>query len=998
MGKIFEYDDISLALEKKGLPKVHASHELLEFKDLMKYKIEKILMVCSFYDYYTIVEDGQLQVAIFDEYLELNLYYAPKIIRASTGKAALKLLNEENFDLIISTLRLGDMNLDEFISSTKKQYPDIPHVLIASQSGELQRNIASGKLIQLDKIFIWSGDRRIFLAIVKLFEDIKNAEIDCLRFGIPSIILVEDSPDYYSSFLPLIYTELMKQRQKLIDESQSSSEKLLRQHARPKIFLATTYEEALNYYETYRESVMGIITDLEFSKNGNKCEDAGLELIKAIRNENMQMPILLQTSHQEKKSVALKLNVAYISKDNKLLLTELSDFMNRNFGFGDFVFKMHDGSEVGVASNLIEFRNSLIKIPDESLVYHSKNNHFSRWLLARNQIGLAYNIRPVHLRHFEGVDGLRNFLVDAISKQISDDRKGTINAFSRHNYDPDNNFQVIGSGSLGGKARGLAFIDKILKTYQSILKFGDVDIAIPKTIVIATDVFKQFMETNDLYHTVFQNISDERIYKKFFDCELDEELLEDLKEILKNMHGPIAVRSSSLLEDAVYQPFAGIYATVMIPNNNPDFNVRFYNLVHAVKLVYASTFTKSAKSYIEATGNRIEKEKMAVILQEIVGEKYEHYFYPHISGVGRSYNYYPYGKAKQDDGVVFLALGLGKTIVDGSLCMQYSPSYPGIYPQFGTTNDYLHNSQNKFWAVDLDMDVIRNSSDEDIYLTNLNLSNAEIHGTMRYLASTYSHENDALYEGISRQGPRILDFAPILKSEVVQLNKIIQTILLLSESALNCPVEIEFAATLGKDSATPLNFRFLQVRPMVSPESIINLNFSSIEENRILFRTDMALGNGTYKIDTVLLVSPEKFDSSKTRQMAEQINIFNKKLIKENRNYLLIGQGRWGSRDPWLGIPVDFSNISAAKVIVEIPITHVIVDPSQGSHFFHNLTSFEIAYLTVKSKTQLESFDWQWLESQPVEESTEYLKLIKLEQPITVLVNGSNGEGLILKD
>lgn len=971
-------------------------YEKLDFKDLMTFRVNNILLVCSLYDYYSIVEDGHLQEALFNEYLEMNLYYAPHIIRANSAENALKMLDKGEYDLIITTLRLGDQAIEEFTSIVKEKYPEIPMVLLASQSRELQLLIESDKLNSLDKIFIWTGDRKIFLAIVKHVEDIKNAPIDCLQFGVTSILLVEDSPLFYSSYLPLIYTEVMNQTQKLIEEGKSTAEKLMRQRARPKILHAETYEEAMELFEKYRGSLLGIISDLKFSMNGEMNENAGYELIKKVKKKIPLLPLLLQSSEKNGKNLGDQNGVSFLDKNSRTLLLELREFMQNNFGFGDFVFRLPDGTELLRARNLRDLRDKLKFLPSESLLYHSQNNHFSLWLIARTEFEIAYKIRPIKISQFSDATELRKYLINVISDHLKSIHRGSIAVFTRGDYDAERVFQMIGEGSLGGKARGLAFVDSILNEYIPDDFFKDVRISVPRTIVLGTDVFSQFMEMNDLYPTVVEDISDEQMLRYFLRADLPATVIGDIREILKKAKFPIAVRSSSLLEDAMYQPFAGVYATVMIPNSSKDFEVRFHNLIQAIKFVYASTYSKNAKNYIEATGNRLEEEKMGLIIQEVAGRKYGDYFYPSFSGVARSYNYYPFGKAEPKDGIVNLALGLGRTIVDGGVSLQYSPAYPSVFPQFANRKDLFSKSQIKYFAINLKSDRIVRIPSEDSYLSELHISEADKHGTLRHIASTYSPENDYLYEGTTRSGPRVLDFAPILKSNVIPLNDILKLLLKMTEVAMNCPVEIEFAVTMGEENPTPVDFRFLQVRPMVKHDTVVEVDLINVKDEEVLLKTEMALGNGNYSMNTVLFVKPESFDKSKTTLIGTQINEINKKLLSENTSYMLIGPGRWGSSDPWLGIPVEFSAISSALVIVEMALPDMIVDPSQGSHFFQNMTSFKIAYLTLRNLDKQE-VDWDWLNSMETMHETEYIKLVRLKDMLDIRIDGKLSKAIVLK-
>lgn len=997
MNKFVYQDELMEVLEQRGYPRINGEDYKLEFKNLMQYRIDKILLVCSLYDYFTIVEDGHLQEALFNEYVELNLYYAPHISRAYSGENALELLDQEHFDFIIVTLRLGEMELDEFLKKVKARFKDIPIVLLASQSKELQLTLKKINEALLDKIFIWTGDRRIFLAIIKLFEDIENSQRDCLEYGVTSIILVEDSPSFYSSYLPLIYYELMKLTQRLIEEGKNSAEKLLRQRARPKILHAETYEEAIDFYDKYKHTLLGVISDVKYKRNGKKDNYAGFRLVKEIKSQTPFLPVLLQSSDTDMQGIADRQNIAFLDKNSRTLLLQLRDFMNSYFGFGDFIFRTPDGKEIARAQNIRDLRNNLKHVPIEVVTYHSENNHFSHWLIVRTQFELAYKIQPIRLDDFDSAEELRQKLVNILTEHLITEQRGIISVFSRANTEEERLFQIIGEGSLGGKARGLGFIDSILKNYINPDYFPNVRISIPRTIVLGTDVFHHFMDMNNLYDIALENIPDAQILREFLKAELPPTVLGDLRELINKTTFPIAVRSSSLLEDAVYQPFAGIYATVMIPNSSNNLQVRFHNLVQAIKFVYASTYSRNAKNYIEATGNRIEEERMGVILQQMVGLKHEHYFYPTISGVAKSFNYYPFGKAQPKDGIVSLALGLGKQIVDGGTSLQYSPRYPGVYPQFASTKDFFNKSQLKFWALDLNSDIIRKMPTENQHLVNLNVNEAEKHGSLNYIASTYSPDNDMLFEGIMRKGPRVLNFAPILKSNVFPLNEILKLLTDLSVTAMNSPVEIEFAASLGEEDPLPAQFRFLQVRPMVKSEGKINLNLNSIASNDMILKSDNALGNGIYNLKYVLYVRQSNFDASKTRIIASEINEINEKLVRNGKNYLLIGPGRWGSSDPWLGIPVDFSYISAAQVIVETQMPHMIVDPSQGSHFFHNLTSFKMAYFTMKNYDHNRDIDWPWLKGQYCEHETKYIRLIKLEKDIEIIVDGHTGKGVVLK-
>jgi len=995
--KLTHDDEVTDLIQESGigtsLPKVRQ----LDFKDLMTFRINKILLVSSLYDYYTLVEDGQLTEAIFNEYTELNLHYAPHITRVNSGEAALRKLESEDFDLVISMLRLGDMDLASFCGNLKRQHPDLPVVLLSFQSAEFDLYMKTADLSTFDSIFVWSGDRKLFLAIIKLLEDIRNAPVDCLDFGVRTIMLVEDSPWFYSSYLPLIYAELIWQVQALIEEGKNFADKLLRQRARPKIIMANSYDEAMTLYRKYGKTLLGIISDMRFECEGEMDELAGLKFSRTVRKEQPELPILIQSSNTELRLQIEQEGISFADKNSRMLLQSLSDFMKENFGFGDFVFRTPEGEEVTRAHNLRELREKLRYIPDGSLLYHASRDHFSNWLKARTRFELSKKLKPVKVTQFDSTDELRTYLLKAISDHLIQDQKGVISDFARAEYDPMDTFLRIGSGSLGGKGRGLAFTDNLLRRYLSGDFFPGMRISIPRTIVLGTDVFSQFIEQNDLLPLAVQNVSDQEILRAFLHADLPATVLGDLRAILDKAHFPLAVRSSSLLEDAMYQPFAGIYATVMIPNSSSDPSVRFHNLTQAIKYVFASTYFRQAKNYIEATANRIEEERMAVIIQEMVGQRHGQYFYPHISGVARSFNYYPFGKAKQKDGVVNLALGLGKTIVDGGTSLQYSPAYPHVYPQFGTTRDLFHNSQLDFFALDIESDIIRKYPKEDQNLAQLTLKQAEEHNTLTYLASTYSGQDDRLYEGMSREGPRVLTFAPVLKSEVIPLNNVIRLLVEMCETAVNCPVEIEFAVQLSPDKPMPAEFSFLQLRPMVKQEGSVNIDFDAITPEDIVFQSEQTLGNGLKRLRDIVFVKPETFDAMKTRAMAREIAEINRQLLEAHRPYLLIGPGRWGSSDPSLGIPVGFGDISAATAIVETTLPNMIIDPSQGSHFFQNLTSFRITYFTLRHYNDSHSIDWEWMNGLECVEETAHLRHVVAEEDMEIIVDGQSGHGVVLK-
>ncbi len=995
----FKYDELLEVIQKSGVAESLPRSLFMDFKDLMRFRMNNILLVSSRYDFYTLIDDGQFSEGLYSEFLDLNIHYAPHITRVYSGEAALQALSEQKFDLVITMQRLGDMDLQSFCIKAREIDPNIPVVLLAYQSRELQLLLEKGKTLEhISRVYIWSGDRKLFLAIIKNYEDLVNAPTDCLDFGVRTIILVEDSPSFYSAYLPMIYTEVIQQSQRLISEGKNLADRLLRQRARPKILHATNYEEAWKYFEKYQETTLGIITDLKFCIFGKEVDTAGLLFTAQVRTVDPEMPILVQSSLTSCRELVEEQSASFVDKNSHTLLQEVRDFLTHNFGFGDFIFRLPTGEEVDRANNIRELQLRLMTIPEESLLFHASRDHFSNWLMARTRFRLASRLKPVKVHDFDGSDDLREAIVQIIEQHLVQDQKGLIGEFSRDNFDEDAQFQRIGDGSLGGKARGLAFIDSIFKNYIQPDFFPTVTISIPRSIVLCTNIFDEFIRDNDLFALASSDVSDEVILHDFLQAKLPDEIEQDLRVIVDKCRMPLAVRSSSLLEDALYQPFAGIYATLMLPNCEDDPEIRFHRLARAIKTVYASTYFRAAKNYLEITGQRIEEERMAVIVQEMAGEEHmQRWFYPHFSGVARSFNYYPFGMATPQDGIVNVAIGLGKTIVDGGTSLQFCPAYPNVLPQFAAQKDYFANSQKTFYALDMKGEYVDVLPSEDENLKRLDVKQADAHGTLRWLASTYSAENDTLYEGVFRSGMRVVTFAPLLNSELIPLAKILRLLLQLCERAMNTPVEIEFACTLGSKQATPATFHFLQVRPMVKGEGSVEIDLPSIEQKDILLHSTNALGNGILRIHEIVYVRPDTFEPAHTRELATEIAQLNQRLMDEGRSYLLIGPGRWGSSDPWLGIPVRFSAISGAKTIVETSLPNMLPDPSQGSHFFQNLTSLGIAYFTTRHTQEDGAIDWHWLNALPAEHESRSIRHVHLEAPIEVRVDGQTGEGIVLK-
>jgi CheY-like chemotaxis protein len=969
------------------------------FQNLMRLRIRDILLVSSLYDLYLFEEDGRLYELIRNEYQGLHLSHSPELTRVSSGQEAIALAKEENrFDLIITTLHIEDMTSINFAKLVKESGLSIPVVLLAHDNRELKYLLLNPNMNIFDKIFIWQGDFRIIIAIVKYLEDKMNVDHDTRIVGVQSIILIEDNVRYYSSFVPIIYTELLKQSQRLISEGINLTHKFLRMRARPKILLCSTYEEAWNYYEKYKEYILGIISDIDFPRNGVQDPLAGVEFAKNVRAEQPDIPILLMSNMHENEIPAKEVGSDFVLKDSALLLNELRQFMFNYFSFGDFVFKTKSGAEVGRASDLKSLEENLKLAPDESILFHGERNHFSNWLKARTEFWLAHQLRPRRVSDYKSVAELREDLINSLNHYRNIRQRGIITDFDKESFDPDSSFARIGGGSLGGKARGLGFVNTLMNNYDIRNKLQGIQIFVPTAVVIGTDIFDEFLDDNKLRKFAMDCDDDIEITKRFLEAEkFPDEILGELVGFLQLIQTPLAIRSSSLLEDSQYHPFAGVYETYMIPNNHTNSLVRLNDLLNSIKRVYASTFYKSAKDYIKITSYRLEEEKMAVIIQKTVGTKYENRFYPDFSGVAKSYNFYPIVPQKSSDGVVSVALGLGKQVVDGGNTVRFCPKYPTNLIQFYSVKETLNSSQRDFYALQLDGNSDFGYDTHDKLLNKFELDVAEKDGTLSYIAATYSHENYAIYDGLSRAGPRLVTFGPLLRNKLFPLPEILNLLLDMGTWGMGTPVEIEFAVNMNIGQKKPKEFGLLQMRPLVVSFEAEELDIESYEKPQLICQSNQVLGNGSINdIYDIIFVDYNKFDRAKSREVAKEVSMFNSKLIEQNKPYLLIGVGRWGTLDPWLGIPVTWDQIAGAKAIIETSFKEMSVEPSQGSHFFQNITSFMIGYFTVNEYTK-GFVDWDWLlEKKPVEEMN-FTKHICFNSPIVIKMNGHINKGIILK-
>ncbi|MBN1566477.1 MAG: histidine kinase [Acidobacteria bacterium] len=969
------------------------------FQNLMRHRIRDVLLVSSLYDLYLFEEDGRFDELISNEYQTLNLSHSPELTRVSSGKEAIILAKEERrFDLILTTLHVEDMTAVRLAQLARQAGVQIPIVLLAYDSKELKDLKAHNYTAAFDRVFVWNGDFRLIVAIIKHLEDRMNVDHDTRLVGIQSIIFIEDNIQHCSTLLPILYTELLTQSQRLISEGINLSHKFLRTVARPKILVCQTYEEAWQYFETYKEHILGIISDIDFPREGRPDYGAGIKFAKAARSIYPEMPIMLQSLTSDYEAEAKALNLSFVPKDSPKLALLLRQFMTEYFSFGDFVFRTPDGHEVGRASDLKSLREQLAYVPEESIRYHAERNHFSNWLKARTEFALAHLVRPRKVSDFPTVEGLRNDLISSLGAYTRFQQRGLITDFEKDKFDPETSLARIGGGSLGGKARGLGFLNTLINNYGVRRLFDGVQIAVPPAVVLGTHLFDRFLDENNLRQFALESTDDLEITKRFLEANFPEDVLGDLASFLHEIRVPLAVRSSSMLEDSQYHPFAGVYQTYMIPNDHPDQFVRLGQLVTTIKRVYASTFYQCAKDYFRVTDYSLEEEKMAVIVQKMVGAKHESRFYPDFSGVAKSYNFYPVPPQKPLDGIVSVALGLGKTIVEGGVTVRFCPKYPNHLLQFFSTSEAILNNQNQFFALDLTARPTEEAETHDTLVRSFGLADAEADGTLRSLASTYSPENDALYDGMSRTGLRVVSFAPILRNKVFPLARIIELLMDMGSWGMGTPVEMEFAVSLSVRSGQPKEFALLQLRPLGLSKESDPLQIEDIAKEKLICRSTQVLGHGmTSDIYDIVFVDVERFQRAKSLDAAYEVMYFNESLVAQHRPYLLIGVGRWGSLDPWLGIPVKWDQISGAKVIVEAGFRDMEVDPSQGSHFFHNITSFRISYFTVNSTTQDGFIDWEWLRTNPVVEERQFVRHIRLEHPVVAKVDGHQNKGIILK-
>ncbi len=970
-----------------------------QFANLMTRRIFNILLIANPYDAFMLEDDGRIDEKIFNEYTSLSLRYPPRFTQVSTREEALTQLATLSYDLIICMPGTGDNEGFDLARYIKSHYPQLPVVILTPFSHGVNQRIAHEDLSSFEYVFCWLGNTDLLVSIIKLIEDKMNLEHDVNEVGVQLILLVEDGIRFYSSILPNLYKFILKQSQEFSTEALNAHQRTLRMRGRPKIALARTYNEAVAIYEKYQNNILGVITDVRFpiEEKGEKDAHAGIKLCSFIRQKDPFVPLIIQSSESENMVYASKYEAAFVDKNSKKMDVDLRRVVSENFGFGDFIFRNPDTlEEIACVNNLKELQNIIFAVPAESFLYHISRNHISRWLYSRAMFPIAEFLKPISWNTVQDVDLHRHIIFDAIVKYRKMKNQGVVAVFKRDRFDRYSNFARIGEGSLGGKGRGLAFIDNLVKRYPEFEEFENARVVIPKTVVLCTDVFDEFMENNNLYQVALSDVDDEVILRYFLNACLPERLTEDFLALFDVVKFPLAIRSSSLLEDSHYQPFAGIYNTYMIPYLD-DKNEMLRMVAKAIKGVYASVFYRNSKAYMQATSNIIDQEKMAVILQEVVGNYYGNRYYPSMSGVARSLNYYPLGDEQAEEGVVNLALGLGKYIVDGGVSLRFSPYHPNRILQTSELGIALKETQTHFYALDLHEIGTNFSIDDGFNILKLPVKEAEKDGALNYIASTYDPRDQVIRDGIYPGGRKLITFANILQHDVFPLSRILQLALKHGAQEMRRPVEIEFSATLSREKERAGTFYLLQIRPIVDSKAMLDEELALIPDERLLLRSNNSLGHGILSdLYDVIYVKTADYNAAHNPEIAQEIAQLNSRFLDEEKNYILIGPGRWGSSDPWLGVPVKWPQISAARIIVESGLTNYRVDPSQGTHFFQNLTSFGVGYFAINAYLNDGIYNEAFLNAQPAVSESSYLRHVHFTQPLVGKMDGRKKLGVVL--
>ncbi len=986
----------SRMLLQKFLNKQNANRDI--FHDLMPYKVREILLVSTLYDAFSIEKEGRFSEHILGEYHQLNLTSMPRVTGVSNYEEAMEQLTSHHFDLVI--LMIGTDKLTPMVIATtvKQEYPYIPiYVLLNNDREVIKFKESNPSLLNVDKLFVWNGDSSVFFAMVKHLEDRVNVDNDTRIGMVKVILLVEDSEKYYSRYLPLLYNIVLEQTKRIIDDvSTDDLFKVLRLRARPKILLASSYEEALEVIHKQMDNLLCLISDVKFMKNGIMDENAGFSLVSHVKELLKGLPTVIQSSDVSNARRAFELKSTFINKNSDTLLQDIRSFISHHLGFGNFVYKDASGKKIAEAKSLKEFEQQIETIPIESLVYHGKRDHFSLWLMARGELKIAKMIHPVKVTDFKTPVEFRSYLKHVIKKYRNESNTGKIINFEESALLDETNIVSLGTGPLGGKGRGCAFINTLIYNLNFPEIIPTLNIRAPRTCIIGTDEFDIFMERNMLQDVVHKDTAYNDVRRLFKNAELSYNLEKKLKSLLKHMTRPLAIRSSSLLEDSTMQPFSGIFDTYLVPNNDPSFAVRFNQLTDCIKLVYASIFSEHSRSYFEAINFKLEEEKMGIVIQEVVGTVHGDYFYPYVSGTAQSHNYYPVAHMEPEDGYALAALGLGHYVVNGEKSYRFSPVYPAL--EVNSPMKLFKDSQVNFFALDMrssDVDFVEQGSEAN--LLKLDLRQAENDGVLKHLASVYDPDNDRIEPGLGIAGPRILNFANILKYEYVPLAKTIQLILDVGKEALGSPVEIEYALDLDKAANGKPSFHLLQIKPMLGTGTGFSFKLEDLDRDRTLIFAEQSMGNGKLDdISDVIYVKPGAFDKIRTREIARELEILNKKMVTAQQKYILIGPGRWGTSDPFIGVPVNWSHISKARIIIETSLEDFPLDASLGSHFFHNVTSMNVGYFSIQHSSRTSFISWEKLESQEVVEETEFIRHVRFTRPMCVLMDGKKRISAVL--
>jgi hypothetical protein len=963
---------------------------------LMPFKVNRILLVATLYDAYNLESEGRFFEEVLVGYEDLNLTSFPQITGVATAEEALISMSENHYDLVIIMTGIEYKHSFSLGRKIKKHYKYIPvHFLLNNNThiANLQEENAKSQIY--DRLFTWNGNSDIFFAMIKSVEDHVNLLNDTQKGLVRVILLVEDSPKFYSRYMTLLYKVVMEQTKKITKEINTNDfYKVLRMRSRPKIILATNYEDAMNIFEQYKGFILALITDMSFPKAGKEDPKAGYKLVQLVRSQIADLPIIMQSSNIENEQFASELSVSFMDKNSETLITEFKDFITTYLGFGDFTFRNKNGSRIAVAHSFMEFQQKLLNIPDESLEYHASKNHFSLWLMARGEIQVAKILNPARTKDFKDTQAIRTYILDIMDKYKREHERGKVVPYNDMAVTDESNIVALSSGSLGGKGRGLAFINTLVYNFDFSRVMDEINIRTPSTLIIGADEFDTFMQSNDLYAKIEDTKDYAELRKLFVKSKLSVGLHKKLLKVLRRLMNPIAVRSSGLLEDSLAQPFAGVFETYLLPNSNPDIFTRLKQLEDSIKMVYASIFSKESRDYIQAVNYKLDEERMAVVIQELVGSRYGKHFYPHISGVAQSNNFYPLAHMKPEDGFAVIALGLGTYVVDGEKAFRFSPKHPKL--KIKTPKDQIKDSQVYFYAIDLSRHELDLLEGEGAGIEKLDIYDAEMHGSLKHLASTYNVANDMVIAGLRNEGPRILDFANILQHDYIPLAKTIDSMLQIVSEAMGTPVEIEFAVDLNKDKNGKASFYFLQIKPLLGDKTDFEIDEDKIKFDELLLFSEKGMGNGVIgEISDLIYVDIRKFDKSKTQQMADEISLLNDEMKKLGRKYVLIGPGRWGTRDPWIGIPVKWSAISFAKVIVETNLEGFPLDSSSGSHFFHNVISMNVGYFSVQQGLGRNFIDYEMLDKMEAEHETEFFRHIKFDRLLNIKMDGKKGIAVI---